>query len=280
KQVLVKLSGSFPDGAENFLLYLDPNCPMAVVMVVVKDNRPSRRMQVVLAGEYSRPVNIQPLLEGDPFEGKTATESRAEEAGKLRGDEGELVETRQEEEPRQGENLLVTGWRSFFSASLAILLLPVSLFLVTLRRDPVLIQFLVFLVTLSVGFSLGIWGMIPVSSWSGKLLVVALGLLSLEALFAERVRWWRYVLVAFGGVMGGIGLVRGEAAMRFVSTTELPVAEEIINLSAGIQAGVIALSLILYFLFLLVSRFQWYRKSVVQPLAVVLLAYSLVSLFL
>ncbi len=73
RQVLTKLRGKIPDGAKEFLLYLDPRCPMAVVMVVVKDQQPSRRMQVILAGEYSRPVSVLPVQEGDPFNETAAT---------------------------------------------------------------------------------------------------------------------------------------------------------------------------------------------------------------
>lgn len=67
-QVVTTQRGTFGDTAEKLMLYLDNRCPMAVVMVVIEDKKPSRRMQVILPGEYSRPLELARLTEGDPFE--------------------------------------------------------------------------------------------------------------------------------------------------------------------------------------------------------------------
>ncbi len=67
-QVVTTQNGVFPETAEKLLFYLDSRCPMAVVMVVIQDHKPSRRMQVILPGEYSRPLDLARLTEGNPFE--------------------------------------------------------------------------------------------------------------------------------------------------------------------------------------------------------------------
>lgn len=76
-QVVTTQQGNFPDTAEKLLFYLDNRCPMAVVMVVIEDQKPSRRMQVILPGEYSRPLDLARLTEGNPFE-LSANEPTAE----------------------------------------------------------------------------------------------------------------------------------------------------------------------------------------------------------
>lgn len=91
-QVVTTQQGAFPDTAEKLLFYLDNRCPMAVVMVVIEDQKPSRRMQVILPGEYSRPLDLARLTEGDPFEisatepntdiGAVAANPKPDEAGK------------------------------------------------------------------------------------------------------------------------------------------------------------------------------------------------------
>ena len=67
KKVVATVMRKIPDEAENFLLYVDENTEAAVVMVVIKDEKPARRLQVLYPGEFSNPVNVEPVADGDPF---------------------------------------------------------------------------------------------------------------------------------------------------------------------------------------------------------------------
>ncbi len=72
QQVITKLNGKIPHQVKEFLLYVEPDCPMAVVMAVVLDGEPGR-LQVILAGEYSLPVDLHPKV--SPSEAAIAKEA-------------------------------------------------------------------------------------------------------------------------------------------------------------------------------------------------------------
>ncbi|NOY00327.1 MAG: hypothetical protein GXP30_11415 [Verrucomicrobia bacterium] len=68
-KVLVTLSGEIPKDAGNFTLRVSPDTTAAVVMVTFKDGIPGRRAEVLYPGEFSSPVEVSEIIEGDPFEG-------------------------------------------------------------------------------------------------------------------------------------------------------------------------------------------------------------------
>lgn len=84
KKVVATVMREIPAEAENFLLYVDENTEAAVVMVVIKDEKPARRLQVLYPGEFSNPVNVKPVADGDPStKGEAADE---EGTGPLSGE--------------------------------------------------------------------------------------------------------------------------------------------------------------------------------------------------
>ena len=270
RQVLTKLSGTIPEGAGEFLLYLDPRCPMAVVMVVVKDSQPSRRMQVVLAGEFSRPVSVVPISEGDPFTGEKEppVPAPAVQSAAVPGSEGK--ETAAGARP----GALASGWNSFLLGSFLPWLLTISIFLLTPGRRSVFLQIATLLVAQSLVIALAVWKLIPVPDWTSTALVLLIAAISFEALFHCRVRWWRLPLVAVAGALSG-GDIAGTIPFRLSFAADAFTAGEVVRFILGTESAFVFVSLISAATFIPLSRFEWYRRAVVQPVAVVLVGYAL-----
>jgi hypothetical protein len=113
-QVVTTQQGNFSDTAEKLLFYLDNRCPMAVVMVVMEDQKPSRRMQVILPGEYSRPLELARLTVGNPFELSADEPSKNQELG------GAMAPTGTAPEGKAGQS-------AWWLAGAAVLLVGLSL---------------------------------------------------------------------------------------------------------------------------------------------------------
>lgn len=268
KQVLVKMSGRIPEGSEEFLLYLEPTCPMAVVMVVIKDNKPSRRMQVILPGEYSRPVNVLPVLEGDPF---IAAEEDAPAAPE------EASESEEDTGGRSSGSLLA-GWSGFWQATFLPLALTLSIFLMTTQRRIVFLQLAAFMIGLSLAITLAAWELVLMPSSMPMITAALLVALAGECLLHRRFHFWRYPAFLVGGLGAG-WLIAGFALPRL----DLPPGGELglgrlITFVVGSELALITAGLVSAAFFLTMGRFDWYRKTVVTPVAVVLVAFGIFKL--
>lgn len=270
KEVVATMTGDIPAGAKEFLLYLDPACPMAVVLVAIKDGTPSRRMQVILAGEYSRAIDVRPVEEGDPFSAEESvagkgetTKAAAEEEKKNEDKEDKGNEEKQE----KASSAFARGWTAFFGVSLFPVLLPAAVFLLTLIRKPAFVQMAALMIGLSIGLSLSAWGAVGPAGWVAPL-AAALGLvLAVESLFRRELAWWRVVLVGAAAFLAGwqIGLHANRDSL-------LAGVEPVLQCVAGAQAALVATALVSAGVLLFLSRFDWYRKGVAQPLAALLAA--------
>ncbi|MEC5127401.1 hypothetical protein VSU19_11610 [Verrucomicrobiales bacterium BCK34] len=275
KQVLVNLRGSFPEEAKEFLLYLDPTCPMAVIMVVIKDDKPSRRMQVVLAGEYSRPVNIQPILEGDPFPAGEGAKSDAIPAISERP-EADAVPLQDPAATAKAPCPFCAGWASFFAASLLPPLLVIAILLLTLKGKAVFHQLAVLLVAQGIAIALAVWQVVPVSlSWALVVAAVGLIILSLEAVFHHVLKWWRLIVVALGGFAAGQLIATTSGFYGFFGGSEGISLSEVILFLLGVEVAFFAVGIVAAAILFFLSRKTWYRKAVIQPLATVITAYGL-----
>ena len=119
-QLNATLTGPIPGDAREFLLHLDPRSPVTVVMLTLKDDQLSRRMQVLFPGETSSPVSVAPLLEGDPFaagmEANPASDSPAKS------------------DASSGRRFNLAEWRSLFLETLMLALLAFALIGYFMRR--------------------------------------------------------------------------------------------------------------------------------------------------
>lgn len=278
RQVLTKMKGKFPESAKEFLLYLDPRCPMAVVMVVVKDEQPSRRMQVILAGEYSRPVSVLPTEEGDPFtqsaEGAaapTATDGAPAPAPESPGGSSDPAD------PDPTISAFSSGWRSFLHESALPAAFVIGMLLLTLGRTSVLWQAGAVLLGQGMAVAVAAWGLVPAPSWSWMVLAAVVSVVAIEALLHHQVKPWRYPLVAVGGIFLGLSLIDTDAYRGLVAGGDLGTGRLILFL-LGTEAAFFLVILVGAANLLSLSRFAWYRKSVVTPLAVLVAGYGLFAI--
>jgi hypothetical protein len=261
QQVVTTFKGKIPEGAKDFLLYLDPRCPMAVVMVVIKDELPSRRMQVILAGEYSRPVSVAPLAEGDPFlEGAAAPAA--------------TVAPVEEDVSKKSPSAFGEGFRALFHESLLPVLLVAGLLLLTLGRNSVVVQVAILMVTHGVFLALAAWSLVPISEWSTLFLALLTAIIAGEALFHHRLRFWRYPLLVLAG-LALAGTMAGGAGFRGVFADQNAGIGRVVAFLAGTETAILLTILVAAAVLLPLSRFAWYRKSVVTPLAVGIAGYAI-----
>ena len=268
RQLLTKLKGKIPDGTKEFLLYLDPRCPMAVVMVVVKDDQPSRRMQVILAGEYSRPVSVLPVEEGDPFTKETEGAATAPAAAATKSVPAEGIGP---------VGAFASGWRAFLHESALPAVLVIAMLLLTLGRTSVVWQAGTLLLAQGLAVSLAAWGVVPAPTWVGIGLAAVVSLVAIEALLHHQVKPWRYPLIAAGGIFLGFALIDTSAHRELIAGSDLGTGRLILFL-LGTEAAFLLVALVAAANLLSLSRYEWYRKSVVTPLAVLAAGYGLFTI--
>lgn len=71
--VITTLSGSLPPEAEHFMIRVAETTEISVVLLVIKDGKEARRLEVMLPGEFSRPQSLRPVIEGSPFDAAPAS---------------------------------------------------------------------------------------------------------------------------------------------------------------------------------------------------------------
>jgi hypothetical protein len=277
QQVLTKLTGAIPEGAKEFLLYLDPRCPMAVVMVVIKNGQPGRQMQVILAGEYSRPVSVVPLVEGDPFSGGNGgTAGAAPQPGPTVVGASDPTAVPETVSKSEGKAAFLAGWWSFLDGNGLPWLLTIGIFLLTLGRKSVFLQVALVLVTQSIIVALAAWKLIPAPTWAGPGLAVVVVVICGEAIFHHHVRVWRLPLVMAGGLLTGI-LLAGSTPFATTFATRGAASKEVILYLLGTESALVLVAFVSAAVLLPLSRFEWYRRSVVQPVAIVLIGFAIFS---
>lgn len=268
QEVVVKMNGTIPEGAKEYLLYLDPTSPMAVVMVVIKDEKPERRMQVILAGEYSRPVNIQPLVDGDPFDERDFESSGAETAG------ASQEESHFSDEPGG----FVSGWFGVMTSSPLLVLLPAAILLMTMKVWSTVFQLGAILIGQSAVVSLAACGLFPAILIAGPILGGLLAVAAFEALVHRELRWWRPNILFAAGVMAGALLAQTADFHRlFIEPGGISIGRLILYVT-GTELAVVAVTLVAAGILLFLNRFDCYEKSVVQPLAVLVGGYGVFEL--
>lgn len=253
QRILAKLRGKIPDGAKEFLLHLDPRCPVPVVMTVGGAGPSNRRMQLVLAGERSHPVGIAPPGTGETPEPGLREEGAPASVPEIPG-------------PPDRSGAFAAGWRAFFLSSPLPSLLVVGMLLLTLGRTSVLWQAGVLLATQGLAFALAAWSLVPAPPWSGPLLAALVAAVALEAIFHRHVRWWRYPLLAAAGACLGLSLAASASVRALVAKGELTTGQ-VVALLLGTEAALVLFALVAASILLLLSRFRWYREAVVNPLA-------------
>ena len=266
QEVLVKMTGSIPRDAKEYLLYLDPSSPMAVVMVAIKDQKPERRMQVILAGEYSRPINVQPFMEENPFE------AFSEEKEEAAAPETSLRNAGHQKEER---GAFLSGWMDVIDGPFSLVLMPVVILLLTLKSWPTVIQLAALLVGQNTVISLMALNLISPIPSAALIFGGILAVLACEIFFKYALRWWRIVVLSVAGAMAGFMLAqRADFYRLFVEPEQVGFGQVILYVT-GAELAVVIVALFSALLLLTLRRFKWYEKSVSQPLAAFIGAYGI-----
>jgi len=287
-QVLVTLTGIFPEGAREFLLYIDQSCPMAVIMVVIKDEKPQRRMQVILPGEYSRPVNVEPVAEGDPFaaEGETKEGEERVSSGEPEPAESES----QSGSARPSRGAFVSGLAAWTESALLSVALVVAASLASLSFAPVAVRLGALVVGQSIGVSLVSslsvappeWGILVIAGGlgvgaAGALLPRVFSLLRVFAFFVAGLflgtEW------TDSGAFRSLGQAGKEDLPQALIAIE-PVGESfrVLLFHFGAELAQLAVAAVVAAVLLFLSRFAWFPTRVV-PLLVAVLTGLAVFLF-
>jgi hypothetical protein len=91
------------------------------------------------------------------------------------------------------------------------------------------------------------------------------------------VKAWRYPLVGLAGAASGLVLAGTSAFRELLAGSDLGVGRAMVFL-LGVEVGVLLLALASASVLLSLSRFEWYRKSVVTPVGVLVAGYAVFTL--
>ncbi len=269
QQVMTRLSGPIPEGSGDFLLYVDPRCPMAVVMVVAKDEQISRRMQVILSGEYSRPVTVRPVEEGDPFSADPVESESPGEASDTAEGPSAPDATGPASAPTilAPRNAFVDGFRSALVETPLAALLALAMLLLTLGRTSTLWQLSAVFVGLAPALALSVSLVLPPCPWAVEAAGALVAAVALEALFHHHVRWWRYPLLAAAGAAVG-ALLATLPSLRALLLEKDPGALAPLLVPLGAGSALLLATFAAAAILLPLGGHSWYRKLVAAPLAV------------
>ncbi len=252
----VILSGKIPEDAENFLLYVNEDTEASVVMVYRKDGKPGRRLQVLYPGDFSRPNNVRPVVEGDPFE-----IAEKEKQAKAKSSESPKPTETTKESPSFSKGLK-SGFSTILPDGTIHWVFLIGLLLLSLRMQPIITQVAAFVISHSLGLALAAFEVVSAPA-SVCITVMALGLvyIGLENMVIHSLKPWRSPLVFVIGLFHGFYF---NAALENVEIGAL------IGFNLGIEIAVIVVLMIALIVLNILFKQDWYRKVVVIPLSALL----------
>lgn len=258
--VLLTWPGELPDDGKELALYLKETSEMSIVIATVKNGIPGRRLQVMFAGEYSRAENIEPIVEGNPFDKEGVKQEKkpesVEPAGEIQSPENKLIEA------------IIAGANASFYKTLLPLCLVFSFVILKGSFRALLFPFVLFLVVQSIGISLAATGIVPLLPWSIWVCVGALLLLSVDNLFSFKFRFWRYLAGVAGGFFLGNEIAQIGALLRLGGSPITP--QTLVPFQVGFDGVVLIATLILGGIISLFAKYSCFRRIVVIPISIVL----------
>lgn len=75
RQVIARITGSYPEGGRELTLRANEAFTPAIILLAIIDGEQERRTQSVFPGESSRPLRLESITPGDPFEAKKTIEA-------------------------------------------------------------------------------------------------------------------------------------------------------------------------------------------------------------
>lgn len=294
-KVMVTLTGKIPQDAGYFTLRVSPDTTAAVVMVIFKDGKPGRRAEVLYPGEFSSPVDVSKITEGDPFDGveTDATESKMqlratlveEDTTEGAADETPSVENKaikaDQSTPSLGMGYFIEiGMRSFFASEhYAAVLLVLCLFFFSQNLMFLLRQVVMLTAALSMALLLAVFGITSVMGMIGVseilqawMIPLGIAILAIENLFVEHLRWWRLSLIAL------TGFLLGTVFSVTLSVSGMS-ADSVGSVFGGYFLGLLLAQLLtLLVVTLVVAAFwkrSWYRRSIAIPVSLLIAGITL-----
>lgn len=280
KKVIGTLKGTYAEDAENFLLHVNETTEAAVVMVSVKDGKPARRLQVLYPGEFSNPVGLAPVMEGDPFDEKEKAEEPAPEAEPEAPAE-EPAKTEETASETEVENPGIAHWLgkgflAIFPVGLEYWAFMLAMFLLSLRAKPLGWQVGLYTVAHSLTLALGAFQLVNLSPNFVLAIVAASALYpAIENLFVNELKPWRGVAVFVFGLFHGLALSDVLMAAGPRVSGLLPA---LIGFNLGVELAQLAVLVIASVVAVLLSGKPWFRHRVVMPLCVIVAGISLFRL--
>ena len=291
KKAIGTLRGSIPKDSENFLLYVNESTEAAVVMVVIKDGKPARRLQVLYPGEFSNPVSVLPVIEGDPFEGKDGEKKQATAAQPETKEtpdaptESLAADRTKGEEPAEEEKTAVgpgnaggtvppaghfkSGFQAMLTKGLDLWLAVLALALLAVKPGPVVRQLAVVLVAHVVGFFLAKTGTVDGSmAAAGPVAALGAAILAIDNLFSERLRAHRAIAIV------AIGFFQGLVLARFCSL-DSGSASALAGWLGGAAGATIGLGLLALLILGPLANKAWFRYWVRTPACVLIAGVSI-----
>lgn len=280
KKVIGTLKGSYAEDAENFLLHVNETTEAAVVMVSVKDGKPARRLQVLYPGEFSNPVGLAPVMEGDPFDEKEKAENPAPEAEpKAPSEEPAKAEETASEAEVENPGIahwLGKGFLAIFPVGLEYWAFMLAMFLLSLRAKPLGWQVGLYTVAHSITLALGSFQLVNLSPNLVLAIVAASALYpAIENLFVNELKPWRGVAIFVLGLFHGLALSDVLMAAGPRVSGLLPA---LIGFNLGVELAQLAVLVIASIVAVLLSGKPWFRHRVVMPLCVIVAGISLFRL--
>lgn len=293
-KVLVTLFGDIPKDAGNFTLRVSPDTTAAVVMVTFKDGKAGRRAEVLYPGEFSSPVDVSAIVEGDPFADVGDSNAAGSASGESNPKEKETVletdqesqagsapQTDSESDQEEAASAAGTmkyfvglGMDSFFSVRYESVLLALCFFFFSQKPRDLFFQVAMFVVTYSLALGMAVLGVVSIAGMSGLsglmlgwMVPVGISVLAVENLFAKKLHWWRM------GIIAVMGILMGTVYSMTLSIAGMA-AESVTTAFAGFDLGYqLGLLLSLVFAALVVFAFwsrDWYQRYVSMPVCLLI----------
>lgn len=270
KAVIGTLAGTIPEGAINFLLHVNENTEAAVVMVTNKDGKPARRLQVLYPGEFSNPVSLAPVMEGDPFPAGAASPGSSAPApppgavpaaaGKDGGEEAGPA--------APFARWLIRGFSAVLPRGVDFWAFILAMFLLSLRAKPLGWQIGAYTIGHSIALSLAAFRLVDLpAALVAPVVAVSAAYPAIENLAVRGLKPWRPPLIFVFGLFHGL-------AFAAIFWSHAPPALGLLPAVAGFHLGIelaqFALLVVAGLVAVALAGRPWFRRGVVLPLCVLL----------
>ena len=280
KKVIGTLKGTYPEDAEHFLLQIDESTEAAVVMVTIKDEKPSRRLQVLYPGEFSNPFDLAPVAENTKA-GKGAGETEPaspdpDSDPDTPGTPAEDVDPLQPEAPPGMGSWIKRGFVAVLPSGIDFWAFMLAMFALSLRSKPLGWQLALYTSAHSLALALAAFQLINLPT-TLVVAVVAISPLALaiDNLFHQKLLPWRGVLVFAFGLFHGMAFasILWEGNPRI--STLLPA---LVGFNLGIECAQFLILALASLIAVWLYQKPWFRPRFVHPLCVVLAGISVYRL--